>query len=89
MSSENDGDDIGFDISDDDIYVPVAQRRAALLNNKKTNTKPASKAASPTSSQPNEQDLAKPQSSKTLLEEAQNVITEKAEQGKDFLFNRY
>lgn len=86
MASDNDDDDIGFDISDDEIYVPVAQRRAALFNKQKTNTKgePGPVAVSVTATAPASQSLpeeVKTQSSKTLLEEAQHVITEKAEQG--------
>ncbi|TIA84315.1 hypothetical protein E3P92_00005 [Wallemia ichthyophaga] len=85
MASDNDDDDIGFDISDDEIYVPVAQRRAALFNKQKTNTKgePGPVAVSVTATAPASQSLpeeVKTQSSKTLLEEAQHVITEKAEQ---------
>ena len=79
LNNDNDDEGIGFDISDDDIYVPVAQRRAALLSNS-SSVQNAAVSPAPPIAQPDA--AAKPQTSKTLLEEAQNVITAKAVQGK-------
>lgn len=79
MPGIDDNNDIGFDISDDDIYVPIAQRRATLLGNKKTSENDDR----PNSSLDflNDDSNKASTSSKTLLEESQVILSEKKTQG--------
>ncbi|TIB97764.1 kinase-like protein [Wallemia mellicola] len=78
MPGIDDNNDIGFDISDDDIYVPIAQRRATLLGNKKTSENDDR----PNSSLDflNDDSNKASTSSKTLLEESQVILSEKKTQ---------
>lgn len=76
MTGIDDTNDIGFDISDDDIYVPIAQRRATLLGIKKTSKNDDR----PNISLHDDSNKAST-SSKTLLEESQVILSEKTTQG--------